>query len=191
MRCEYCGAEAEDEILTVYCKKCGRKLRREEPSMPQGQEAGAQGQKVRTQEQAAVKGRKKWYWLAAGCGVLLLAGIITFLVVRQGPEAFRNMGGGRSPESKETSAKLYGEWSDEKGLLSMTFREDGTVRVGAGAGFLGADLFTFTEEGGNTLQLKANAEGVLSAVSLELDYELQGDTMKLSFLGMDYVLKRK
>ena len=187
MRCEYCGAEAGDEILTVYCKKCGRKLRREETSAPQGQEAGTQGQEAA----ANGKKRRKWYWLAAGCGVLLLAGVMTILVVMQGPEAFRNIGGNHSSEREEALAKLYGEWSDENGLLSMTFREDGTLRVGAGAGFLGADLFTFTEEGGNTLQLKANAEGALSAVSLELDYEIQEDTMTISFLGMDYVLKRK
>lgn len=187
MRCEYCGAETGDEILAVYCKNCGRKLLREEPAASQGQKTGPQGQ------EAAVKGenRRKRYWIAAVCGGLLLAGIIALLVAMQGTGGFQNLGGLLSAKSEDRVKKLYGEWSDEKGILSMTFREDGTVRIGAGAGFLGADLFTFTEEGGDTLQLKANTEGALSAVSLQLDYELQEDTMKLSFLGMDFVLKRK
>lgn len=181
MRCENCGAEIEDEILTVYCKKCGQRLQKEDAGGQQGEEI--QKKKI---------GKRRWQYLAAGCGAVLLAGIVVLLVAMQGPEAFRNTGERRSSGSeKDEIEQLYGEWSDESGILSMTFREDGTVRIGAGAGFFGADLFTFTEEGGDTLYLKANADGVLGAVSLQLDYELREGNMAISFLGMDYLLKRK
>ncbi|MCM1188381.1 MAG: hypothetical protein NC541_03680 [bacterium] len=181
MVCQYCGAQVEDETLAVYCKKCGKKLIREET----GQEAeGPEDGKSKT-------GRKKWYLAAAGGAILLIA-VIVLLVVMQGPGAFRNPEGGTAGSRTEAETELYGEWSDENGLLSMTFREDGTVRIGAGSGFLGADLFTFTEEGGDTLYLKAQADGLLGdLLSLQIDYEMQGDEMRVSFLGMEYFLKRK
>lgn len=192
MRCENCGAQIEDEVLTVYCKACGQRLHNK--ALQPDEEAGGQQTGDIPKKQG---GKRRVWYFAAGCGVVLLAGIVILLVVMQGPGAFRSTGERRSSGSageesvRDDIGKLYGEWSDENGLLSMTFQEDGTVRIGAGAGFFGADLFTFTEEGGDTLYLKANAEGLLGAVSLQLDYELEEDTMAISFLGMNYVLKRK
>lgn len=182
MVCENCGAQIEDEVLSVYCKKCGQKILRKD----------ADGQQIEEQEEKKTrKGRKKWYF-AAGVGVVLLVGVIVLLVVMQGPEAFRNPGNSGAPGSQaEVTEQLYGEWADENGILSMTFQEDGTVRIGTGSGFLGADLFTFTKGDGGTLYLKANADGVLGEVSLRVDYELQGNEMAVSFLGMDFMLNRK
>lgn len=178
MICENCGAQIEDEVLTVYCKNCGHKILKKSAS---GTEA------ERLNEKKTVQGRRKWYFAAAG-GTALLAVVIVLLITMQG----RGSGGGWPWGSKaDAKTQLYGEWSDEAGLLSMTFKEDGTVHIGAGSGFLGADLFTFTEEGGNTLYLKANADGLLGKLSLKVEYEMQGDRMKVSFLGTEYSLKRK
>ncbi|MCM1090928.1 MAG: hypothetical protein NC092_05520 [Butyrivibrio sp.] len=178
MICKNCGAQIEDEVLNVYCKNCGHKILKNDTD---GTDPEGQGEKK--------KGRsfKKWYF-AALAGVVLLSCVIIMLVVMPG----QNFRGGWPWETKvDTKAQLYGKWSDENGLLSMTFREDDTVRIGAGSGFLGADLFTFTEEGGHTLYLKANAEGMFGELlSLQVDYEMRGDEMKVSFLGMEYLLKR-
>lgn len=187
MRCENCGAQIEDEVLTVYCKKCGHKL------------SGGQ-QEAGTREQAAeqqAQGKKKRRGLVKGCiaalGGVLLVGVVVLLVWMQGPEAFRSLksGADRSRNQAEVAEEIYGEWSDKDGILSLTFQKDGSVRVGAGSGFLGAELFTFTKGDGNTLYLKANADGVLGAVSLQMKYELQGDTLAVSVFGVDYLLERK
>lgn len=182
MVCEHCGAQIEDEVLAVYCKKCGRKILIKD----------ADGQRTQEQEEKKTgKSRKKWYF-TIGVGAVLLVGVIVLLVVMQGSDAFRNQGNSvASGGGAERAEELYGEWADENGVLSMTFQKDGTVRIGAGSGFFGADLLTFTEEDGDKLYLKANAGGVLGEVSLRVDYELQGDEMTVSFLGMDYLLKRK
>lgn len=90
-----------------------------------------------------------------------------------------------------TIEDLYGEWADEKGLLSLTIMEDGNIRVGAGSGLLGAELLTFTEVDNNTLNLKVNAVGVIELVSLQMDYDLMGDQMRVSIFGNTYLLKRK
>lgn len=179
MICENCGAQIEDEVLNVYCKNCGHKILK---TGMDGTEPEGQGEKK--------KGRsfKKWYFAAVG-GIVLLTGVIIMLVVLPG-QGF----GGSWPWEKQvnTKAQLYGEWSDESGLLSMTFKEDDTIRIGAGSGFLGADLFTFTEEGGHTLYLKAKTESMLGELlSLQVDYEMRDNEMQVSFLGMEYLLKRK
>lgn len=90
-----------------------------------------------------------------------------------------------------TIEDLYGEWADENSLLSLTIMEDGNIRVGAGSGLLGAELLTFTEVDNNTLNLKVNAAGVIELVSLQMDYDLIGDQMRVSIFGNTYLLKRK
>lgn len=182
MICENCGAQIENEVLTVYCKKCGHKL-----------SGGQQEEETKEQAQGKKKRQGLVKWCIAALGGVLLVGVVVLLVWMQGPEAFRSLksgvSGGRS--QAEVNEEIYGEWADENGILSLTFQEDGSVRVGAGSGFLGAELFTFTKGDGNTLYLKANADGVLGAVSLQMKYELQGDTLAVSVFGVDYVLERK
>lgn len=94
-------------------------------------------------------------------------------------------------EVSHTIQDLYGEWADENGLLSLTITEDGKIRVGAGEGILGADVFTYTEVDNNTLNMKVNAAGVIDLVSLQLDYELLGDDLTVDLFGTTYLMKRR
>ena len=291
MVCEKCGAQIEDGILNVYCKKCGHKLvqRDMEEKTEEDMEAGEN------------VFRKKRYIAVLAGGMTLLIAVIAILVLSQGPEAFRSLSGtaasgnriieykestkevtvtdqavvrleGTYPEltsinsnggvilsggfpqlqiltcskvlesektdfSREsfpaltevhleienaevdedflaamagfqamyergelntftyevshTIEDLYGEWSDENGLLSLTIMEDGKIRVGAGEGILGAELFTYTEVDNNTLNMKVNAAGLVDLVSMQLDYELLGDDLTVYLLGTTYLMKRR
>lgn len=291
MICEKCGAQIEDETLEVYCRKCGHKLLRRDMKEQLGEQLEA-GENVL---------RRKWFIAALAGGMALLIAVIAILVLSQGLEAFRSLGGtaatgNRIIECKEsakevtvtdraivrlegtypelTSIKsnggvilsgefpqlqvmtcskvlasekvdfsresfpvlaevhleienaevdedfrasmagfqvmygrgelntftyevshtiedLYGEWSDENGLLSLTIMEDGKIRVGAGEGILGAELFTYTEVDNNTLNMKVNATGLVDLVSMQLDYELLGDDLTVYLLGSTYLMKRR
>lgn len=87
------------------------------------------------------------------------------------------------------SVMLYGTWTDESGVISFTFQENGTIRIGGLADTLGADLFTFTEVDGDTLQLKADTGNkLLNLISLNLNYEISGDVMTVEIAGNTYQL---
>lgn len=87
------------------------------------------------------------------------------------------------------SISLYGTWTDESGVISFTFQENGTIRIGGLADTLGADLFTFTEVDGDTLQLKADTGNkLLNLISLNLNYEISGDVMTVEIAGNTYQL---
>ena len=87
------------------------------------------------------------------------------------------------------SFSLYGTWTDESGVISFTFQENGTIRIGGLADTLGADLFTFTEVDGDTLQLKADTGNkLLNLISLNLDYEISGDVMTVQIARNTYRL---
>ena len=87
------------------------------------------------------------------------------------------------------SISLYGTWTDESGVISFTFQENGTIRIGGLADTLGADLFTFTEIDGDTLQLKADTGNkLLNLISLNLDYEISGDVMTVQIARNTYRL---
>lgn len=87
------------------------------------------------------------------------------------------------------SILLYGTWTDESGVISFTFQENGTIRIGGLGDTLGVDLFTFTELDGDTLQLKADTGNkLLNLVSLNLDYEISGDVMTVQIAGNTYRL---
>lgn len=291
MICEKCGAQVEDGILNVYCKKCGHKLLQKDMDEQAGEQA----------EEGKNIFQRKWCIVALTSGMVLLIAVIAVLVLSQGPEAFRSLGGnaaagtriidfkentkevtvtdqaivrldGTYPEltsidsnggvilsgefpqlqamtcskvlesektnfSREsfpalaevhleienagvdedfratvagfqamhdkgelnnftyevshTIEDLYGEWSDENGLLSLTIMEDGNIRVGAGEGILGAELFTYTEVDNNTLNMKVNAAGLIDLVSMQLDYELLGDDLTVYLLGTTYLMRRR
>lgn len=87
------------------------------------------------------------------------------------------------------SISLYGTWTDESGVITFTFQENGTIRIGGLADTLGADLFTFTEVDGDTLQLKADTGNkLLNLISLNLNYEISGDVMTVEIAGNTYQL---
>lgn len=84
---------------------------------------------------------------------------------------------------------LYGTWTDESGVISFTFQENDTIRIGGLADTLGADLFTFTEVDDDTLQLKADTGNtLLNLISLNLNYEIYGDVMTMEIAGNTYQL---
>lgn len=87
------------------------------------------------------------------------------------------------------SISLYGTWMDSSGVISFTFQENGTIRIGGLSDTLGADLFTFTEVDNDTLQLKADSDNMLlSMISLNLNYEISGNAMTVEIAGQTYQL---
>lgn len=87
---------------------------------------------------------------------------------------------------------LYGTWSDSTGTVSFTFYENGKIRISGLGTTLGVDVFTFSEVDGDTLQLKADSNNaLLEVVSIQLDYEISGDTMTVNIADMQYTLVKE
>ncbi len=87
---------------------------------------------------------------------------------------------------------LYGTWSDSTGTISFTFYENGKMRISGLGTTLGVDVFTFSEVDGDTLQLKADSNNaLLEVVSVQLDYDIAGDTMTINIADMQYTLVKE
>lgn len=87
---------------------------------------------------------------------------------------------------------LYGTWSDSTGTVSFTFYENGKIRISGLGTTLGVEVFTFSEVDADTLQLKADSSNALvGMVSIQLDYEISGDTMTVSIADLQYRLIKK
>lgn len=87
---------------------------------------------------------------------------------------------------------LYGTWTDSYGAVSFTFNEDGTIYITGLADTLGVEAFTFTEVDDDTLQLKADSDNaIIGAVGLNMDYEIEGDTMTVTIAGKELELVKK
>ena len=87
---------------------------------------------------------------------------------------------------------LYGTWTDSNGAISFTFSEDGKVRISGMSDILSVDAFTFTEVDDDTLQLKADTDNPIAGmVGLNMDYEIEGDTMTVSIAGKEVKLVKK
>jgi len=113
------------------------------------------------------------------------------LEVLENPEEAQKVVAGAVEDALDTFQRisLYGTWTDESGVISFTFQENGTIRIGGLADTLGADLFTFTEVDGDTLQLKADTGNkLLNLISLNLNYEISGDVMTVEIAGNTYQL---
>lgn len=111
--------------------------------------------------------------------------------VLENPEEAQKVVAGAVEDALDTFQRisLYGTWTDESGVISFTFQENGTIRIGGLADTLGADLFTFTEVDGDTLQLKADTGNkLLNLISLNLNYEISGDVMTVEIAGNTYQL---
>lgn len=111
--------------------------------------------------------------------------------VLENPEEAQKVVAGAGEDALDTFQKisLYGTWTDESGVISFTFQENGTIRIGGLADTLGADLFTFTEVDDDTLQLKADTGNkLLNLISLNLNYEISGDVMTVEIAGNTYQL---
>ena len=87
---------------------------------------------------------------------------------------------------------LYGTWTDSYGAISFTFSEDGKLRVSGMSDILSVDAFTFTEVDDDTLQLKADTDNPIAGmVGLNMDYEIEGDSMTVSIAGKQINLVKK
>lgn len=113
------------------------------------------------------------------------------LEVLETPEEAQEVAAGAVEDALDTFQRtsLYGTWTDESGVISFTFQENDTIRIGGLADTLGADLFTFTEVDDDTLQLKADTGNtLLNLISLNLNYEIYGDVMTMEIAGNTYQL---
>ncbi len=87
---------------------------------------------------------------------------------------------------------LYGTWTDSYGAISFTFSEDGKLRVSGLEDTLSVDAFAFSEVDDDTLQLKAESDNpIIGVVGLNMDYEIEGDTMTVSIAGKQINLVKK
>lgn len=87
---------------------------------------------------------------------------------------------------------LYGTWTDSYGAISFTFSKDGRLQVSGLEDTLAVDAFTFSEVDNDTLQLKAESDNsIIGAVGLNMDYEIEGDTMTLTIMGKELKLVKK
>ena len=87
---------------------------------------------------------------------------------------------------------LYGTWSDSYDAVCFTFQEDGKLRISGLEDTLGVDVFTFSEVDSDTLQLKAESDvPIIGAVSINMDYEISGDTMTVTMIGKSLTLVKK
>lgn len=87
---------------------------------------------------------------------------------------------------------LYGTWTDSYGTVSFTFQEDGKIRISGLEDTLAVDVFTFTEVDDDTLQLKAESDNpILGVISLNMDYEISGDTLTVTIAGKSLKLVKK
>lgn len=88
---------------------------------------------------------------------------------------------------------LYGKWeyrdSDGNEVFSITFQDNGYVRINDGMGIIGVDLLTFSEIDNNTLLLKAETGDYWGDIlTLNLPYELYGRYLYISIYGQELEL---
>lgn len=87
---------------------------------------------------------------------------------------------------------LYGTWTDSYGAISFTFSEDGKLSVSGLEDTLAVDAFIFSEVDDDTLQLKADSKNpIVGAVGLNMDYEIEGDSMTVTIAGKELKLIKK
>mgnify|MGYP003290844434 CR=1 FL=1 len=101
-------------------------------------------------------------------------------------------------EIEHEMSDLYGVWRDENNILTLTFQSDGSVRVAESKNIIGVDALTFEEVDEDTLKLKTkNPTGnalvgiVTTLISFNMDYELFGDELFVSFNGKNFQLSRE
>lgn len=87
---------------------------------------------------------------------------------------------------------LYGTWTDSSGAISFTFSKDGKLRVSGLEDTLSVDAFTFSEVDNDTLQLKADSDNaIIGAFGLNMDYEIEGNSMTVTIAGKELKLVKK
>ena len=94
--------------------------------------------------------------------------------------------------AKVLFSSLYGTWTNESGTFTLTIGKDGTVKIADSTGTFGADAFTYTEVDDDTVRLKVASDSfIASMLSIDMDYEVNGETLTVSALNQSFDLKRK
>lgn len=117
---------------------------------------------------------------------VVIAGVNFSREEREAQEEERHAGKG-----KHTIEDLYGTWSDEKQTLTLTFEENGTLRVADANNIIGVDVLKYQETDDNTLSLSANQGGLLGMISIRMKYEFLGDQLLVEISGQEFLLNRK
>lgn len=94
-------------------------------------------------------------------------------------------------ENSYTIEDLFGTWTDEKQTLTLTFEQDGTLRVADANNLIGVDVLKYKESNENTLNLSAEQPGLLGLISITMEYELFGDNLRVKISEHEFVLTRK
>lgn len=94
-------------------------------------------------------------------------------------------------ENSYTIEDLYGTWTDGKQTLTLTFEQDGTLRVADANNLFGVDVLKYKEANEHTLNMSAAQSGLLGMISITMEYELFGDNLRVKFSGQEFVLTRK
>lgn len=96
-----------------------------------------------------------------------------------------------SIENSYTIEDLYGTWTDAEHTLTLTFEQDGTLRVADANNLIGVDVLKYKESNENTLNLSAEQPGLLGLVYITMEYELFGDMLRVKISEHEFVLTRK
>ena len=161
MFCDKCGVQLVD--TACFCNRCGNAVKKKV---------------VQTEANYIVPKKDKNVVKKKG-GVLGII-IVLLLIVVIGVVAIFFM--------TKSRPSIYGSWTDSSRTITFSFNENKELRVSGPYNILGAELFTFTEEDGK-IRLKAKDEAI-EMISLEMDYELDGDTMVVSIMGYTMSLYR-
>ncbi len=87
---------------------------------------------------------------------------------------------------------LTGTWTNSLETFAITIGKDGTVKISDSTGTFGADAFTYTEVDDDTVRLKVESDNALvGMLSIDMDYEVNGETLTISALGQTYDLTRR
>lgn len=93
-------------------------------------------------------------------------------------------------EISHTIEDLYGSWTDKNNTLSLSFLENGDVRISDKTGLIGVELMTYSKSGDHALEFNSKTDKIWKLLSLEVKYELFGDVLLLEILGEAFELYR-
>lgn len=93
-------------------------------------------------------------------------------------------------EISHTIEDLYGSWTDQNKTLSLSFLENGDVRISDKTGLIGVELMTYSKTGDHALEFNSKTDKIWKLLSIEVKYELFGDVLLLEILGEAFELYR-
>lgn len=215
MFCGKCGAQLSD--TAAFCNKCGNAVRKNgsaarTPAVKAPSAAIDRRKPLLPSEKRkrTLPKSKLMILISAFVCAIAVFGVIALV---KAPDQERPAGEASGPESADGEGfrvedvqeavggwveesldavqiySLYGTWADSSGTISFSFNKDETLLI-SGWDTLGLNAFTFSEVDDDTLALKAKGDNPLAAISLNMDYEIQGHTMTVSIMGKQLRLEK-